>query len=67
MSGPVRSSNVLLTGDHYWGISGNTVLPGYPKPLSDFGFPSSVTKVDAAVHVPFTSRTLFFVGTKYWR
>uniref|UniRef100_A0A667XMD3 Matrix metallopeptidase 30 n=1 Tax=Myripristis murdjan TaxID=586833 RepID=A0A667XMD3_9TELE len=41
--------------DHYWGVRGNTVLPGYPKPLSDLGFPPSVTKVDAAVYVTFTA------------
>ncbi|XP_070772985.1 matrix metallopeptidase 30 [Enoplosus armatus] len=61
-----RSAVIFFEGDHYWGISGNTVLPGYPKPLSDFGFPASVTKVDAAVHVSFTGRTLFFVRNKYW-
>ncbi|XP_018546481.1 matrix metallopeptidase 30 [Lates calcarifer] len=57
---------IFFEGDHYWGIRGNTVLPGYPKPLSDFGFPLFVTKVDAAVHVSFTSRTLLFVGNRYW-
>ncbi|XP_070700184.1 matrix metallopeptidase 30 [Pempheris klunzingeri] len=57
---------IFFEGDHYWGIRGNTVLPGYPKPLSDFGFPPSVTSVDAAVHVSFVSRTLLFVGNKYW-
>uniref|UniRef100_UPI0037E7A708 matrix metallopeptidase 30 n=1 Tax=Semicossyphus pulcher TaxID=241346 RepID=UPI0037E7A708 len=57
---------ILFEGDHYWGIRGNTILPGYPKPLSDFGLPGSVTKVDAAVHVSFISRTLLFVRGKYW-
>uniref|UniRef100_A0A667XMB7 Matrix metallopeptidase 30 n=1 Tax=Myripristis murdjan TaxID=586833 RepID=A0A667XMB7_9TELE len=55
-----------LTGDHYWGVRGNTVLPGYPKPLSDLGFPPSVTKVDAAVYVTFTGRTLLFERHRYW-
>lgn len=55
------------TGAHYWGIRGNTILPGYPKPVTDFGFPLSVTKVDAAVYVTLTSRTLLFVNNKYWR
>uniref|UniRef100_A0A667XBH1 Matrix metallopeptidase 30 n=1 Tax=Myripristis murdjan TaxID=586833 RepID=A0A667XBH1_9TELE len=45
---------------------GNTVLPGYPKPLSDLGFPPSVTKVDAAVYVTFTGRTLLFERHRYW-
>ncbi|XP_053187113.1 uncharacterized protein LOC128370954 [Scomber japonicus] len=58
---------VLFEGDHYWKVRGKTVLPGYPKPLTDFGFSRSVTKVDAAVHVPFKSRTLLFVGSRYWR
>uniref|UniRef100_A0A3Q1CDR7 Peptidase metallopeptidase domain-containing protein n=1 Tax=Amphiprion ocellaris TaxID=80972 RepID=A0A3Q1CDR7_AMPOC len=57
---------IFFEGNQYWATRGNTVLPGYPKPLSDFGFPPSVTKVDAAVHVPFISRTLFFVDYKYW-
>lgn len=62
-----RSNKVIFfEGDHYWGIRGNTVLPGYPKPLSNFGLPSSVTKVDAAVHVSVISRTLLFVRNKYW-
>ncbi|XP_028276683.1 matrix metallopeptidase 30 [Parambassis ranga] len=57
---------IFFEGDHYWGIRGKTVLPGYPKPLSAFGFPSSVAKVDAAVHVSFTGRTLLFVGRRFW-
>lgn len=62
-----KSSTVIFfEGNRYWRIRGNTVLPGYPKPLRDFGFPTSVTKVDAAVHVSFTSRTLLFAGNQYW-
>lgn len=57
---------IFFEGNHYWGIRGNTVLPGYPKPLSDFGLPRFVTKVDAAVHVTFIGRTLLFVGSRYW-
>ncbi|CAJ1064569.1 matrix metallopeptidase 30 [Xyrichtys novacula] len=57
---------IFFEGDHYWGIRGNTVLPGYPKPISDFGFPRYITKVDAAVYVPFISKTLLFVRGKYW-
>lgn len=56
-----------VIGDHYWGIRRNAVLPGYPKPITDFGFPPYVTKVDAAVHVSVTSKTLLFANNKYWR
>ncbi|CAL8364264.1 unnamed protein product [Lota lota] len=62
-----QTDNVyLFKGDHYWGIRGESLLRGYPKPLTKFGFPSSVTKIDAAVHVTRTGRTLFFVKQKYW-
>ncbi|CAL8266910.1 unnamed protein product [Merluccius merluccius] len=57
----------LFKGDHYWAVRGNTILRGYPKPLTKFGFPSAVRKVDAAVHVTRGGRrTLFFVGNRYW-
>ncbi|XP_067463471.1 matrix metallopeptidase 30 [Thunnus thynnus] len=62
----IRNTVVFFEGDHYWAISGNTVLRGYPKPLSDFGFSQSVTKIDAAVHVSVTGRTLLFVNNRYW-
>lgn len=61
-----RNSVIFFEGNHYWGIRGNTVLPGYPKPISDFGFPRSVTRVDAAVYVSVIGRTLFFVDNRYW-
>ncbi|XP_061902656.1 uncharacterized protein LOC133649954 [Entelurus aequoreus] len=61
-----RNIVVLFEGNRYWQVRRNSVLPGFPKPISDLGFPSSVTKVDAAVHVTFLGRTLFFVNNKYW-
>ncbi|XP_069003184.1 collagenase 3-like [Embiotoca jacksoni] len=61
-----QNTITFFEGDHYWKIRGNIVLPGYPKPLTDIGLPASVTKVDAAVHVSFTSRTLLFVNNKFW-
>ncbi|CAN9501534.1 unnamed protein product [Ophioblennius macclurei] len=56
----------LFQGDQYWGFTGNTALPGYPKHIRDLGFPSTIDKVDAAVHMSFTSRTLFFVDNRFW-
>ncbi|XP_035289695.1 matrix metallopeptidase 30 [Anguilla anguilla] len=63
-----RRKNVafLFSGGQYWGVRGETILPSYPKPISKFGFPSSVTKIDSALHVPWSGRTLFFVQNKYW-
>ncbi|KAG7223128.1 hypothetical protein INR49_015887 [Caranx melampygus] len=58
----------LFEGRQYWGIRAyaKTKLPGYPKPLTNLGLPTSVNKVDAAVYVPTTGKTLIFVNRQYW-
>ncbi|XP_073729815.1 collagenase 3-like [Misgurnus anguillicaudatus] len=56
----------LFKGQQYWGVIDGTILPGYPQPISNFGFFPSVKKIDAAVYVAYTDETLFFVGIKYW-
>uniref|UniRef100_A0A9J8D4C6 Matrix metallopeptidase 30 n=1 Tax=Cyprinus carpio carpio TaxID=630221 RepID=A0A9J8D4C6_CYPCA len=61
-----RDISFLFKGQQYWAVKGSTTLPAYPKLISKFGFPTYVRKIDAAVYVKSTSRTLFFVGTKYW-
>ncbi len=42
-------------------------MPGYPKPLTNLGLPSTVTKVDAAVYAKSTRKTYIFVNDQYWR
>ncbi|KAL7848371.1 hypothetical protein AOLI_G00230890 [Acnodon oligacanthus] len=61
-----KGISYFFKGQQYWGVKGVVSLPGYPKPISQFGFPSSVTKIDAAVYVESTGRTLFFAGSNYW-
>lgn len=61
-----KNTAFLFKGHKYWVIRGSKTLPGYPKPISNFGFPSYVKKIDAAVYVASISQTLFFVGSKYW-
>uniref|UniRef100_A0A3B4A0W0 Peptidase metallopeptidase domain-containing protein n=1 Tax=Periophthalmus magnuspinnatus TaxID=409849 RepID=A0A3B4A0W0_9GOBI len=56
----------FITGKMYWKIIRNTVQPGYPKPLRNLGLPVHVRKVDAAVYLSFSSKTLFFVNNMYW-
>lgn len=53
----------------YWVIRAyaKTIVPGYPKRLTNLGLPSSVKKVDAAVYMQTTRKTLIFVKSQYYR
>ncbi|KAJ8731273.1 hypothetical protein PYW07_004437 [Mythimna separata] len=43
------------------------LLPGYPKPLSTFGLPESLEKLDAAMVWGHNGNTYFYSGTMYWK
>ncbi|NWI51977.1 MMP3 protein, partial [Calyptomena viridis] len=57
---------LFFKDDQYWAVSGYTIDTGFPKPIQNLGFPTSVRKIDAAVHDQNTKKTYFFVGNKYW-
>uniref|UniRef100_A0A8B9YXZ3 Peptidase metallopeptidase domain-containing protein n=1 Tax=Buteo japonicus TaxID=224669 RepID=A0A8B9YXZ3_9AVES len=57
---------IFFKDDQYWAVSGYSIEPGFPKPIQNLGFPTSVGKIDAAVHDQNTKKTYFFVGNKYW-
>ncbi|KFP73309.1 Interstitial collagenase [Apaloderma vittatum] len=57
---------LFFKDDQYWAVSGYRIEPGFPKPIHNLGFPTSVRKIDAAVHDENTKKTYFFVGNKYW-
>ncbi|XP_041055113.1 collagenase 3-like [Carcharodon carcharias] len=61
-----RDFLVVIKGNKYWAINGYDIMPGYPKQIYRFGIPRSVRKIDAAVHIRETSKTLFFAGDEYW-
>lgn len=51
-----------------WAVRGLSVQDGFPTDIySYFGFPSSVTHIDAAVCEEETGKTYFFVDDMYWR
>ncbi|KAM5245966.1 LOW QUALITY PROTEIN: matrix metalloproteinase-27-like [Ctenodactylus gundi] len=55
----------LFKGKQYWALSGYDVQQGYPRAISDYGFPSTVYAIDAAVS--YREKTFFFVNNQYWR
>ncbi|XP_072332445.1 stromelysin-1-like [Scyliorhinus torazame] len=61
-----ETNYAFFTGSRYWLYTGNVLRSGFPRPISDFGFLSNVTKIDAAMRVD-RSWILFFVGEQFWR
>ncbi|XP_008054157.1 neutrophil collagenase [Carlito syrichta] len=55
----------LFKGNQYWAMNGYDLQPGYPRDISNYGFPSNVQAIDAAVY--FRSKTYFFVNDQFWR
>ncbi|XP_060681768.1 stromelysin-1-like [Hemiscyllium ocellatum] len=63
---PHRRNNVVFfTGHRYWHFTGKLLKPGFPKNISELGFPDSVKQIDAALRVNL-DRIIFFVGDQYW-
>ncbi|XP_051257259.1 collagenase 3a isoform X1 [Dicentrarchus labrax] len=61
------SDNILLfKGRRVWAFSGYDLVSGYPKSISSFGLPESVSKIDAALYDVESGKTLFFVGSSYY-
>ncbi|XP_048454179.1 matrix metalloproteinase-18-like isoform X2 [Rhincodon typus] len=56
---------VFFAGHQYWHFTGIVLKPGFPKNISEFGFPDSVMQIDAAMQVKF-NWIMFFVGDQYW-
>ncbi|XP_066555676.1 neutrophil collagenase [Amia ocellicauda] len=64
----VAKDFILIFKDtQYWGLRRVETLQGFPKSISDFGFPPSVRSIDAALHFRSAQQTLFFTGKAYWR
>ncbi|KAM8961366.1 matrix metalloproteinase-25 [Pelodytes ibericus] len=56
---------VFISGDLYWVFQDTKVLPGYPRPLSDFGL--GTDGVDGAFVWSHNRKTYFFRGKNFWR
>uniref|UniRef100_A0A8C4RZ15 Matrix metalloproteinase-20-like n=1 Tax=Erpetoichthys calabaricus TaxID=27687 RepID=A0A8C4RZ15_ERPCA len=50
----------------YW-ILEQATMKSYARSIYDFGFPTTVKQIDAAVYVKETGKTFFFTGDLYYR
>lgn len=56
----------LLSGQKYWVVQ-ELKTKSRAGSIYEYGFPSRVRQVDAAVHVAETGKTIFFTGQFYYR
>nr|XP_046267673.1 collagenase 3 [Scatophagus argus] len=62
-----RNVIVFFKGHQYWMLKQLTLEKGFPRNISDLGFPSRITSVDAALHFRNDHYTVFFTGHECWR
>ncbi|KAE8627628.1 hypothetical protein XENTR_v10007072 [Xenopus tropicalis] len=63
---PITEQILVFKGAKYTALNGFDVLPGYPRNIYSLGFPKTVKRIDAAVHIEHLAKTYFFVANKYW-
>ncbi|XP_006887367.1 PREDICTED: neutrophil collagenase [Elephantulus edwardii] len=55
----------LFKGNQYWALNGYDIQKGYPRHISEYGFPTSIQAIDAAVF--YRGKIHFFVNNQFWR
>lgn len=50
----------------YWIFNGSRMTPDSPRPITDFGLPADLDKLDAALVWAKNKRTYLFSGDIYW-
>nr|XP_055049815.1 matrix metalloproteinase-25 [Misgurnus anguillicaudatus] len=62
---------VFFSGNQYWVFKNTVCLPGYPRPLAEWGLHTSLgevpERVDAVFVWPHNGKTYLFSGGEYWR
>ncbi|CAJ1064575.1 matrix metalloproteinase-18 [Xyrichtys novacula] len=58
---------LFFKGHQYWVLRQLKLQEGFPRNISDFGFPSRIKSVDAALHFRNERSTVFFTGHECWR
>ncbi|XP_070761481.1 collagenase 3 [Enoplosus armatus] len=57
---------IIFSGIRMWALNGYDLVDGYPKYIHKLGLPKKIRKIDAAVHIGDTGKTLLFTDEDYW-
>ncbi|KAG9333357.1 hypothetical protein JZ751_012766 [Albula glossodonta] len=63
---PEKDLVFIFSGIKMWALNGYNLVEGYPKYIHKLGLPKSVRKIDAAVYIRDTGKTLLFSDEEYW-
>ncbi|KAE8295523.1 Collagenase 3 [Larimichthys crocea] len=63
---PEKDQVIIFSGIKMWALNGYNLVEGYPKYIHKLGLPKTVRKIDAAVHISDTGKTLLFSEEEYW-
>nr|O13065.1 RecName: Full=Matrix metalloproteinase-18; Short=MMP-18; AltName: Full=Collagenase-4; Short=xCol4; Flags: Precursor [Xenopus laevis]AAB53148.1 collagenase 4 precursor [Xenopus laevis] len=63
---PITEQILVFKGSKYTALDGFDVVQGYPRNIYSLGFPKTVKRIDAAVHIEQLGKTYFFAAKKYW-
>ncbi|MBN3300150.1 MMP13 Collagenase, partial [Amia calva] len=63
---PEKDLVFIFRGIKMWALNGYTLVEGYPKYIHKLGLPKSVRRIDAAVYLKETRKTLLFTDEDYW-
>ncbi|GFG29462.1 hypothetical protein Cfor_02853 [Coptotermes formosanus] len=60
-------SIVLFTGKKFWVYNGDNFIENSPRPLTDYGLPPQLDKIDAVMVWSKNSKTFLYSKDMYWR
>ncbi|PKU41799.1 collagenase 3 [Limosa lapponica baueri] len=63
---PIKDLVFMFKGKKVWALNGYDIVEDFPKKIYEMGFPKEMKRIDAAVHIKDTGKTLFFTGNKFW-
>ncbi|KAM3615875.1 uncharacterized protein V6R79_008903 [Siganus canaliculatus] len=63
---PEKDQVLIFSGIRMWALNGYDLVEGYPKYIHKLGLPKKIRKVDAAVYIRDTGKTLLFTDEDYW-